>query len=333
MANGLVLALNELRAGRLDQAESLAKGIVEESPEDSGAPLLLATIAMRRGHYLEASRWASISLQRRNDHPPALLAAGRAARAQKQLLQAAAFFRRASELLPDRPEPVFLLCAVQLESGEPGANSTLERILRKFPFHAEGWNDIGVSLGKKNKLEAAAMAFGRATSGSTSASTYINLGSTLLALGRPSDALPAFRKAAALDKASVEALLSIAECLRQTGALQEAREQLGYLAALRPGDANVLFSLGLVCDDLGDSAAAIDAYRRCVGAKASLAKAHFNLGLAIQQTGDMAEALACYRRAIQAEPETFGRIAQALCSAKQGQLWLNLSRLRRSLAR
>ncbi len=332
MANGLVLALNELRAGDLDQAERLAERIVEESPDDPGGPLLLANIALRRGNYPEASRWASLSLGLRDDHPPALLAAGRAARAQNQLLQAAAFFRRAGELLPDRPEPAFLLCAVQLESGEPGANSSLERILRKFPFHAEGWNDIGVSLRKKKKLEAAAVAFARATAGLSSASTCINLGSTLLALGRPSEALPAFRKAAALDNASVEALVSIAECLRQTGALQEAREQLVHLAALRPADATVLFSLGLVCDDLGDSAAAIEAYRRCVGAQANLAKAHFNLGLTIQQTGDMAEALACYRRAIQAEPETFGRIAQALCSAKQGQLWLNLGRLRRSLA-
>jgi tetratricopeptide (TPR) repeat protein len=331
MATSLVLALDELRAGRLDQADVLGRQIVKEAPKDPGAPLLLATIALRRGNYIEASRWADASLAFRSDHPPALIVAGRAALALDQLKQAASYFGRASKLLPNRPEPAFLLCAVQLDSGDPEANSTLDRVLRQFPFDAEGWNTIGASLRKKGQLEAAAVAFGRATSRSLSIAPHINLGSTLLALGRPQEALQAFRRAATIDSTAVEVLLPLAQCLRQTGSLTDARDQLGKLAALKPGNASVFFELGLVCEDLKDFKGAIAAYRNCVEVQGDFAEAYVNLGLALQQSGDLDQALACYRRAIRVQPETFGRIAQALCSAKRGLLWLNPRRLRRSL--
>jgi tetratricopeptide (TPR) repeat protein len=324
-------ALDALRAGRLDQAENIGRQIVKESPKNPGASLLLAAIALRRGNYREASRWAHATLQLQRDHPRALIIAGRAARAQNHLVQAAAHFRRASELLPDRPEAAFLLCAVELDSGDPGANTTLERILRQFPHHAEGWNDVGMSLRRKNQLEAALVAFGRATEGSSAAAAFVNLGSTYLTLGRRSEALPAFRRAAALGNTSEEILLPLALGLRHAGALQEAREQLDHLAVAMPQNASVLFSLGLVCDDLGDGLAAIAAYRRCIEAQPNFAEAHVNLGLAIQQSGNMEAAMDCYRRAVRLAPDTFGRIAQALCSQRRGQIWLNLNRLRRSL--
>ena len=101
--------------------------------------------------------------------------------------------------------------------------------------------------------------------------------------------------------------------------------------AIQPGDGRAWFALGLICEDLRDTLGAIRAYRRSVEAQADIPEAHVNLGLNLQNSGDLDAAMDCYRRAIRLRPDTFGRIAQALTSAKKGRLWLNLARLRWSL--
>jgi tetratricopeptide (TPR) repeat protein len=95
--------------------------------------------------------------------------------------------------------------------------------------------------------------------------------------------------------------------------------------------ASVWFDLGLVRQDLRDYAGAATAYRRALETKPDFPEAHVNLGLNLQHSGDLESAMDCYRQALRLRPDSFGRIAQALTSAKTGQLWLNLDRLRRSL--
>src|SRR5665213_2380823 len=128
---------------------------------------------------------------------------------------------------------------------------------------------------------------------------------------------------------------------------QEAAARLGRLAwedgdhALAAGlleravandaPASVWFDLGLVRQDLRDYAGAATAYRKALEIKPDFPEAHVNLGLNLQHAGDLESAMDCYRQALRLRPDTFGRIAQALTSAKTGQLWLNLGRLRRSL--
>ena len=97
--------------------------------------------------------------------------------------------------------------------------------------------------------------------------------------------------------------------------------------------ASVWFDLGLVRQDLRDYAGAANAYRKALETKPDFPEAHVNLGLNLQHAGDLESAMDCYRRALLLRPDSFGRIAQALTSAKTGQLWLNLDRLRRSLGK
>ena len=100
---------------------------------------------------------------------------------------------------------------------------------------------------------------------------------------------------------------------------------------IQPGDGRAWFALGLVCEDLRDTPGAIRAYRRSIEARPDFPEAHVNLGLNLQNAGDLDAAMDSYRRAMRLRPDTFGRIAQALTSAKKGRLWLNLARLRRLL--
>ncbi len=115
-----------------------------------------------------------------------------------------------------------------------------------------------------------------------------------------------------------------ASCNWRASSLNEPRNlQLGYGRAW--------FALGMVCEDLRDTQGAIEAYRRSVEAQPDVPEAHVNPGLNLQNSGDLDAAMDSYRRATRLRPDTFGRIAQALTSARKGELWLDLARLRRSL--
>ena len=115
-----------------------------------------------------------------------------------------------------------------------------------------------------------------------------------------------------------------ANCNRPASSLNEP-------LTLRPSDGRAWFALGLVCEDLRDTPGAIQAYRRSIEAQPDIPEAHVNLGLNLQNAGDLDAAMDSYRRAMRLRPDTFGRIAQALTSAKKGRLWLNSARLRRLL--
>ena len=92
------------------------------------------------------------------------------------------------------------------------------------------------------------------------------------------------------------------------------------------------FALGLVCQDLGDAAGAVPAFRAALRAEPGLHEAAFNLGVACQDCGDLGGAMDAYARAWRLRPASFGRVAQALASGRVGRVWLRPSALERDLA-
>ncbi len=92
------------------------------------------------------------------------------------------------------------------------------------------------------------------------------------------------------------------------------------------------FALGVVCQDLNDTPAAIRAFTQALTWDPGLHEAAFNLGVAHQDMGAMEAALAAYARAWRLRPDSLGRIAQALVSPACGRLWLDPAGLVRALA-
>jgi tetratricopeptide (TPR) repeat protein len=332
-SNALVAsALSALRAGNLLQAEEICDQLREFAPLEPAVHQLVATIALQRGRFEEAMRWACSCLELRPDHPPALILAGRAARGAGDLGQSEIWFQRASDLSPNRPEAAFLHCLVLLEQRDPSALALLERLLRDFPNYAAGWSEVGAALRKLGQLEAAAVAFARAAKGSDEPSHPARLGEVLKLLGRSREAVAAFRSAVKMAPDRVDLRMALAACLREGGEIQLARHELEHAVSIEPGDSRHWFALGLVCEDLRDLAGAIFAYRRSTALDPSFPEAHVNLGLNLQKSGEFEAAMVSYRQAVRLRSDTFGRVAQALASARKGRIWLNLSLLRRSLS-
>jgi tetratricopeptide (TPR) repeat protein len=331
-AEAIDAALAALREGRIEQAATLARAMIDEAPDDPAAHQLVATVAWRKGDYDEALRWAQSCLALQPRHAPALVLAGRASSAAGDLDGALQFFREAAQCAPERADAAFMTCIALLRLGDPKANDALHDLLRRFPQDAEGWHDIGVTLHKAGKFEAALVAFTRAAEVTNNPRHDIARAASLRELGRLAEAVDVLRKAGSRSSGNSDIALQLALCLHRLGELAAARAELEGILTPKTSGANLWFAYGLICQDSRDMAAAITAYRHALQLAPELAEAHVNLGICLQQTGDIAAAKAMFGRAMRLRPDTFGRIAQALAAAPRGELWLDPERLRRSLA-
>jgi tetratricopeptide (TPR) repeat protein len=331
-AEAISAALAALREGRIEPAETLAHALINDAPDDPAAHQLVAAVAWQRGDHEETLRWARSCLALQPRHAPALLLAGRAAKAAGDLDRALQFFREAAQCAPERADAAFKTCITLLEQGDPEANDALHDLLRRFPNDAEGWHDIGVTLHRAGKFEAALVAFTRAAEAAQNPRYDMARAASLQALGRLGEAVDVLRKARSLSPGNTDVALQLALCLHKFGELAAARAELEPILASNADSANLWFAYGLICQDSHDMAAAITAYRRTLDLSPELAEAHVNLGICLQQTGDIAAAKAMFGRAMRLRPDTFGRIAQALPAAPRGELWLDSERLRQSLA-
>jgi tetratricopeptide (TPR) repeat protein len=329
-AISLETALKAIAEGQLELAKEIGARLLEEAPLDPATHQLLAAIALQGGCHEDAARWAHSCLDLRPDYAPAALLAGHAARGLGDHDRALAFFQKAEVLAPERPEAAFMACVVLLEQGDSRANAALHHLLSRFPENAPGWHEIGKTLRKAGKLEAALVAFSRAANAAPRSRYDADRASVLIALGRFAEAADVLRTAS-VSSGSADIALQLALCHHRLGNLAEARAILESLLLKDDRHASGWFLLGLVCQDAGDIPAASAAYRRSLELRPSLAEAHVNLGICLQRQGDLAGAKTAYAEAIRHRADTFGRIAQALPAAPKGELWLNPERLRQSL--
>lgn len=275
---------------------------------------------------------AAASLARHPDHVPTLVIAGRAARASDDVAGAAAFFRRAAALAPDRADAAFLTCVTLLELGDPEAGTLLPLLLDRFPDDGEGWRLLGAALQRADQPAAALVAFTRATYTMPSLALHLRRGMLLESLGRLAEAADAYRAAADHASDSGEAMLKLGMCLRRMSDTERAAVALERAVALAPDNNDAWFAAGLVRQDQREFGSAADAYRHALELQPDLAEAAVNLGICHQENGDMAAAKTAYRLALKLRPGTFGRVAQALAAAPMGEVWLDLAALRHSLA-
>jgi tetratricopeptide (TPR) repeat protein len=258
-----------------------------------------------------------------------------------------------------RPDEARRLCDQGLSSapGDPMLHHLLAAVLFSQGEHKSARTHIETSLTKRPGNAAAQLLAARIARAARDFDAALSHLDRVIAIAPQREAF--LEKARTLDQASVQgtSLQQTSLKLAARGAWrailavipqhQEAAARLGRLAwedgdyAVSAGllerataadaPASVWFDLGLVRQDLRDYTGAATAYRKALDTKPDFPEAHVNLGLNLQHSGEFESAMDSYRQALRLRPDTFGRIAQALTSAKKGQLWLSPDRLRRSL--
>jgi thioredoxin-like negative regulator of GroEL len=99
----------------------------------------------------------------------------------------------------------------------------------------------------------------------------------------------------------------------------------------RPDHVPSLMVAALLCQDLQDLQGAAAALERVIRLQPTHVAAHLNLGIVRLEQGRRDAALHHLGRAWRLRPETFGRIAGALCSERSGAVWLSADALRAAL--
>ena len=325
-------ALQSYNAGRFAEAEQACRQLLVHAPRHPAVHQLLAVLALNGQHIAAARRHIVQSLDERPRHGPALLIAGKIARAEGDLATAAQYFEAASSAMPDAGEADYLLAETLLEPAPPKAIPVLRRLLGRQPRHAQAWCLLGLALRKNDDLPGALEAFRTAALCEPGmGKAHFHIANTLSAQGRTEEAIGVLRHAAVLAPHAMEIALNLGTALRENGELPAAQDAFEKAVSLRPSFAEGWFNLGLARQDLHDCRGAADAFGEALRLRPDYADAALNLGVALQEDRRMEEALAAYRVAVRLQPTFFGRIAHAMTAGSTGQLWLSSAHLKRAL--
>ena len=167
---------------------------------------------------------------------------------------------------------------------------------------------------------------------SAAARRYRERGIRLVEAGRPSAAIPAFRRAIELDPGEAASHHALGRALLSLHRLAEAAASLSLATTLRD-DAAAYHDLGVALQRQDLRVEATAAYRRAVELAPELAEAHAALGKLLSLADDAEAAARCFRRAAAADPDP---VAARLNLAKACMLEANFSesetQLRQALA-
>jgi tetratricopeptide (TPR) repeat protein len=184
-------------------------------------------------------------------------------------------------------------------TGEAGrAQTVIEQALNRNPKSAALQDASGALLAQRDAFPAAQEAFERAILlDANLASAHTHLGSVLLILGEPQQALTEFRTAERLGDASPALLLGLGKALTAVGQDAEAVTELRKAVAASPASGDAKYALALALQNAGDPKAALPMFRDVLAQQPEDTGVLTNYGLALMQTGDAKGALELYQRA------------------------------------
>ncbi len=162
----------------------------------------------------------------------------------------------------------------------------------KDPTDARPWNNMGVSLAASGKTSDAIDAYVKSLAmNNDSSQTHNNLGSALAEAGRFDDAMAHIRKAIELDPDNGPAHINLGHLLEVTGHRSEAIEQLtlGIQIAPKNADGHNIYGVILARENKLDEA--IAELEKAVALAPGSAECRFNLGRAYAAAGRFVDAL------------------------------------------
>jgi predicted O-linked N-acetylglucosamine transferase (SPINDLY family) len=262
------MAVNAHRAGQLDRAELLYRGVLQQAPEHTDAMLLLSEIVLQSGRLEEAAGLLEQATRVAPDNAIYLANLGEIYRCLGQSWQAVAKLLLAIARKPDFAEAVFSLAVTFEEQGDvDAAVACYEQTLLLNPEETQAGDRLARLKAKQGARRALSPA-GNAEASLSAAEALAALGETLRLNDRPDDATSWYRIA----------------------------------LKLNPRMANAHTALGAIHGAAGRLDEAIDEFRRALQIDANFPDTRSYLALALADSGCLDEALATYREAIARHP-------------------------------
>ena len=354
--NLLQTAVSFLQQGRLADAETVCRQILQVRPNDFDALHLLGMLTARMGRPEPALELLQRAVEQRTNVPTAYNNLGNVLRMLKRPHEALQQYSRAIELRPQFVEALLGRSSVLLELLEPAkALADANAVLALGPpshialltrgLAQLGTNDPGaaiVSLDAALKmrpdddrahsgLAAALLALNRPAEALPSsdraialnpsdAAAHVNRAAALQALGRPEEALASGDTAIKLDPQMAAAYNARAAALADSFRAEEALRSADTAIALQPGYAQAFVNRAAALLDLQRPEEALSSADQAIAQQPTLTLAHINRGIALQALARTREALASLRTATSLDPTSVeAHFNEALCHLQLGQ--------------
>jgi tetratricopeptide (TPR) repeat protein len=133
--------------------------------------------------------------------------------------------------------------------------------------------------------------------------TNLNMGTALVSLGRPAEALPWLERASAAAPDYAAPHFNLGVAFERMGDRQKSLEEFATAVRLAPADFEAQSALALTLQESGDLAGAVAAFREAARLQPGNARAEFNLGVALRAAGLSNESVAHYEAAVRLKPD------------------------------
>ena len=256
-----------------------AQALRSETPE---LELLIAggELALARGSAADARTHFERALGLSAGDAAATLGLARALKEQGLATEARSALERAAGLLADDAQPLAQL-AGQIEEGDP-------------PAAAASWLEAGRRAARQLEVQRARLHFERAIAldPTLAGEASLAVGALEEQLGRPAEALAAYRQAAGADPPTPALLVATGRTQRALGQTAPARTSLSAALAVTDQDPAALSELGALELEAGDSGKAVELLRAARAASPGDAEIRHRYAQALQAGGQGEQAIA-----------------------------------------
>ena len=298
-------AAEHYRAGRLADAESLYRAVLDKQPDNADAIQGLAVVCHQRGRPEEALALFRRVIALDPNSRVADRQLGRLLEQRGDSVGAAICYRRAATLRPrDAAAQADLARTLGTQGDSAEAIACYRRAVALAPGEAWIHTALGNALLQQGTLGLALACYERAIAIQPDlAEAHSNSGEALRRLGRTGEALAACERALALRPELAEAHNNLGNALREEGRLEPAISHYEQALRLKPEWPEVRNNLAIALEEQGRPAEAIAQYERALSLDSGLAEVHQNLASALARSGRTVDAVAALRRALALKPD------------------------------
>lgn len=293
-------ALALVEQGKLMEAESIYRNLIEKGERDYSVISNLAAICGMQGKFDELINLLKEAISLNPYDPYSYANLGIAFQKLGDLEAAIAAYKKAVELNQNDPNSHFNLGSAFKEQGNLDAaiKSYTEATLLN-PNDPYGFFVLGIALQERGDIQAAIASYNTSLQYNQNIpEVHNNLGIALKQQGNLSAAISFFTTALDLNPNYPEAHNNLGNALEENLDLTAAIISYNNALDLKPDYPEAHYNLGNAFKKQGDLYAAIVAYNKALGLQPSYLNAHNNLGNVLMEKGDIQAAIASYRNAL-----------------------------------